>query len=103
MQGRTIPLFPDPDAISSRFDAFHAEHPEVYAELVKRARQLKAKGIHSYSIKGLYEIVRFHTALGSTTDQFKLNNDFTAHYARLIMQQEDGLAGFFKLRVRRTA
>jgi hypothetical protein len=31
-------------------------------------------------------------------DEFKVNNDYAAYYARLIMWQEPDLGGFFQLR-----
>jgi hypothetical protein len=34
----------------------------------------------------------------STTGDFKLNNNYRAHYARLIMHQEPDLDGIFELR-----
>ena len=37
-----------------------------------------------------------HTS--SPAGAFKLNNNFTAHYARLLMAQEPDLEGFFETR-----
>ena len=34
----------------------------------------------------------------TTGDDFKINNDFTAHYARLLMREHPALEGFFETR-----
>ena len=41
--------------------------------------------------------------VASKPTEFKLNNDFTSRYARLIMQQEPDLEDFFEVRVLRSA
>ena len=81
-----------------KFKEFHRDNPDVYTELVKLAKQLKAKGRSKYGIKSLFEVVRWHRALATTGDEFKLNNNYTAYYARLIMHREPSLKGFFSVR-----
>jgi len=85
------------------FDDFHRQNPAVYDELVRLTRQLKARGIRRYSIKGVYEVLRFNVKLRTTGDDYKLNNNYTASYARLIMEQEPDLDGFFDTRERHAA
>jgi hypothetical protein len=46
----------------------------------------------------MWEGLRFMRALTTTADDFKLNNDFTSRYARLLMQSEPELDGFFEVR-----
>ena len=84
-----------PDAL---FLTFHEENPHLYRELVKLARELKAAGHRRYSIKGLYETLRYRWSLRTKGEPVKLNNNYTAHYARLIMAQERDLEGFFSTR-----
>ena len=90
-------------SIEAAFLEFHAENPDVYRELRTLAHSLKAAGRSHYGIKALYEVVRFHRALQTTDDHFKLNNNFTALYARMLMEQEPDLVGFFELRQRTAA
>ncbi len=93
-----------PDRLRRRFDQFHRDHPDVYVELVRLARQVKARGFSRYSIKGLFEIVRWNVAVGKgPDDDFKLNNNLSAFYAREIMRREHDLKGFFQLREQRAA
>ena len=88
--------------IEERFLAFHHANPQVYSELVSQARILKTRfGVNFASIKLLYERLRWlHFIATRGEEEFKLNNDFTALYARLIMDQETDLQGFFRTRKR---
>jgi hypothetical protein len=85
--------------IEAAFNRFHAEHPEVYDELVRMARRLRAQGWERFGIKTLYEVVRYRSMLGNVVGKGpKLNNNYTAYYARKIMEQEADLADVFKTR-----
>ena len=95
-------IFRNGDASSERFRAFHAANPDVYVALCTMARRLRRRGHSKYSIKGLFEVLRFQMATMETTDSdFRLNNNFTAYYARMIMAREADLRGFFTLREQR--
>lgn len=83
-----------------RFRSFHETHPEVCENLVRLARRTKAAGLQHYSIKALYEVARWQSALGSPADRLLLNNNYTAFYARMIMSENPDLAGFFSIRRR---
>lgn len=85
------------------FQRFHAEHPEIYRELCRLARNLKSQGLEKYSIVGIYEVIRFNDAYSNTGEKpFKLNNNYRSRYARLIMENEPDLQGFFETRELRT-
>lgn len=86
--------------LAQRFERFNAENPNVYATLVRLARDWSRQtGGHKIGIKSLYEVARWHIALETNTPDYKLNNSYTAFYARLIMLQERDLRGIFDLRV----
>ena len=98
---RSVPsLFdlPPDDSIEGRFEAFHAAHPEVYAELVRLAREYRAACAGRLGIGMLWEVLRWQTAVGSTTGSYRLNNVFRSHYARRIMATEADLVGIFDTR-----
>jgi hypothetical protein len=83
--------------LHEQFIDFHTEHPEVYRELVGAARRLKAKGYKQIGLAALWEWLRLTMYLnhnGSTNWEYRFPNDYRAHYARLIMQQELDLATF---------
>lgn len=93
-----------PDRLRRRFERFHRDHPEVYDELVRLARQVKARGVERWSIKGLFEVVRYNDRLRrGEGESYKLNNNYSAFYARLIASREPGLEGFFRTREQRAA
>lgn len=85
------------------FASFDSQHPDVYRELVALARKTRHAGRDEYGIGSLWEVMRWHRAIRGDTDPdgFKLNNNFRSWYARLIMEREDDLEGFFETRVLR--
>ena len=86
--------------IEVAFWQFHAANPHVYARLVKLARELVARGHGKIGIGMLFEVLRWHHAMTTVgdADGFKLNNNYRAMYARLIMEREADLAGSFEIR-----
>jgi phage terminase large subunit GpA-like protein len=95
---RLGPKVTEADSIQARFRRFHEENPEVYSALVRMARRIKGSGQASYSIAGIYEVARFDRYISTEGKPFKLSNDYRSRYARLIMETEPDLAGFFTLR-----
>lgn len=85
--------------LQSDFALFHLSNPEVYETLVDLARKAKKQGKAHCGIGMLWEVARWefwlHTDNGSG---WKLNNSFRSRYARLIMRQEEDLAGYFTIR-----
>jgi hypothetical protein len=90
-------------AIGDRFAEFHAANPDVYAELVRLAREAKAAGRQRVGMKELWEVARWQLRLRSRGDAYALDNSFTAPMARLIQDQEPDLAGLFETRKRKAA
>jgi hydrogenase maturation factor len=86
--------------IEQAFMEFDTENPEVYKQLVRLARQWKAAGKAKLGIKTLFEKLRWewHVAGLTESDGYKLNNNFTALYARKIMKNEADLDGLFEIR-----
>lgn len=84
---------------AERFEDFHYKNPQVYLLLCERARELKAKGFARYSIRTLWELLRWHSHMTvKSSDSFTLNNNHVPYYARKIMQDESDLRGFFETR-----
>lgn len=109
MRHHTLPVWnsdnvQDIDRIEIDFWTFHTQNPSVYDELRDLALKLRRQGRKHYSIKALFEVVRFHRAIQTKGDakyEWKLNNNYTSLYARLLMQNEPELHDFFDTRVRR--
>ena len=87
-----------PGTTEERFNAFHARNRHVYDALVAMARKWKAAGHDSCSMKLLFEVLRWKRGLRTEGDEWTLNNNYTSHYARLIMEREADMADFFETR-----
>lgn len=85
-------------ASAAKFAEHHAANPQIYDALRRFALEAKRSGRPRIGIKMLYERVRWHTTVETRDDTFKLNNNWHAFYARLLMQQEPELQGFFETR-----
>ena len=89
------------NTIEARFVEFDSANPEVYTRLREMALKLKRAGRKQYGMAALFEAMRFHHALETNDPDFKLNHNYRALYARLLMSQEPELEGFFRTRRRR--
>ena len=84
---------------ATKFKKFHADNPAVYDMLVRLAREwVTATGRRKLGMKALFERARWEIALRTSDPDYKLNNYYTAYYARLIMLREHDLDGLFDLR-----
>lgn len=83
------------------FEALMARRPDIYELLVELTRDVKRRGKTTYSMKAIFERARWHFEIERGEDDFKLNNNYTALYAREIMQREPDLSGFFETRRRK--
>jgi len=97
-----LPFDPPRSLVDQAFDAY-METPHaraIEAEVIARARRLKACGWHSYGIAAIFEAIRFDRglALGPSPDEWKCNNSHRAGLARRIMREHSDLAGFFSTR-----
>jgi hypothetical protein len=82
-----------------RFEAFHLENPHVLYAIVTVAFFLKDKGFKRAGMKMIFERLRWEYAIKTKgEEEYKLNNNYTSYYARLVMCLEPELAGFFRLR-----
>ncbi len=89
--------------LEQAFWKFHHDNAHVYVILCHLARQWMAlHGQGKLGVKMLFERARWEIAM-TTRDAlgFKLNNNHTAFYARLIMRNEADLVGVFNLRQQR--
>lgn len=91
------------DKLEAAFWQFHAANPHVYATLCFLARQwIAVHGRGKLGVKMLFERARWEIAMDTRdVSGFKLNNNHTAFYARLLMANEPDLLGVFNLRQQR--
>lgn len=95
-------LFLKEVTIEDQFWAFHEANPHIEAKLYDRAMLLKSLGYTQFSMKGLFELLRFDPSIETESDDYKVNNNYTAYYSRLLMEKyPDDLDGFFVTRILR--
>lgn len=90
----------DDDTLEAKFQAFHAEHPEVYDQLRKLALRMVRRGHRHLGVGMLWEVLRYRTLLGAGPDEdsYRLNNNHRSRYARLLIDQEPELRDVFHTR-----
>lgn len=81
-------------SIDQRFHNFHAQNPWILDELIRLARDAKARGYQKYGAKALWEVMRY-SCDPTSAEKYRLSNDFTSRYARLAMHHAPDLQGFF--------
>lgn len=89
---------PEKRSLVEAFWEFHRDNPGVYALFDKFAREAAAKERKAFGSKMIFERMRWYTLIESQGDAFKLNNNYTAYYARLWMHRNPQHAGFFRTR-----
>ena len=90
--------------IKEQFYAFHASNHEVADELALLAFDLQRRGHERGSISQLFEVLRWQRAMNTDdpSSEFKLNNNYRSHYARMLTRCYPRLDGFFELRQMRS-
>jgi len=71
----------------------------VYRECRDRALALRRRGWRHFSIRPIWEAIRYDWAIRvGPEDGFKLNDHYHSRMARLLMDTEPELEGFFEVR-----
>lgn len=86
------------ESIQAAFEEFHRINPHVYRHLVRAARRARFLGRRKIGIGMLFEVMRWNYFVQTEGDEFKLNNNFTSRYARLIEEENPDLKGIFETR-----
>lgn len=89
-------------SIAQRFELFHAANPHVARALEALAAQWLLR--HSrVGMKALFERLRWESGISTDGEPYRLNNSFTAHYARLLIARRPEWAQSIETRVMRSA
>lgn len=87
---------------TEKFERFDELNPHVYQMILQVTRQLQAKGFKNAGMKMIFERLRWLWAMQTQGEDYKLNNNYTAFYARKVMRENPDLEGFFKVRAQRS-
>lgn len=82
-------------SLQERFDTWLADNPHVFAEVVRVARHFRDAG-DRVSINRVFEELR--ERLVTVGDRYRLNQDWRAPMARLVMDRCPDLDGYFATR-----
>lgn len=79
------------------FDKYHKENPHIYKTFCQVTFETINKGFKNYSANGVFEVMRWQR--GETgNDEYKVNNNYRAFYARKFMEEHPQHSGFFRIR-----
>jgi len=87
-----------PDSKIKKFQKWHNENPHVFAKFKELAFEMKKTGRSRYSAETIINVLRWHTDLATTGDEFKISNDYRSIYARLLVCQHPEFDGFFSFK-----
>ena len=97
--------FTKPLTRADKFHEFHAKNPQVISQLEEIANMTIKSGQEHFSINYLFEVVRYlaWTKTNDVYSDFKLNNNYRSHYARLMIERNPKMAKIIKTRALRSA
>jgi hypothetical protein len=84
--------------IDEQFRDFHEANPHVFNNLRTLALRLKQQGRTRIGMKMLFEVLRYQYLVHTEGDSFRLNNNYTSRYTRLLCEKEPSLDGLFEKR-----
>lgn len=84
--------------IEKAFWKFHEENPHVYVLFDRFANEVVRAGRDVFSVSLIIERIRWYTNIETHGDDFKINNNFRAYYARLWMKNNPQHNGLFRIR-----
>ena len=90
--------------LDERFAEYHAKNPAVFELFKKFAGMARDSGRTHFSAKAIMERVRWEICFASRDRRnFKVNNNYTSRYARLLVSECPEFRGFFEMRELRAA
>jgi hypothetical protein len=92
---------PMSDDLIKSFQAFDAENPRVYDLFVRFAHEARNAGYQHFSAHGILHRIRWETGVVTrdATADWKVNNNYSAFYARKLVADDPRFKGFFRNRV----
>lgn len=80
------------------FIKYHESNPEIYEEFKKYTFQLINRGYKRLGAKQIFEVIRWHSMVYGK-GQYKIDNTFTADYARKFEREHLDYIGIFTKRL----
>ena len=84
------------------FENYHKQNPQIYAAFCSFVRRRSDKIRNNrFSAKAVFHIIRWFTPITDDQPQFKVDDGWISHYARLFMDEHPDYEGLFETRIRR--
>ncbi len=80
------------------FTLFHLANPHVYELFKKFTFQAIKSGREHFGVGAIWERLRWETQIETVNEEYKLNNNHRAYYARMFMNDFPTHSGFFRTR-----
>jgi len=88
--------------LKEQFDQFDKDHPQIWAEFCKRVEDIWQRGIRHYSADAILHILRYHSIVsGKDAEDWKINNSYSAYYARKWQSKNPDRSDFFSTRIQK--
>ena len=89
--------------LEKKFWEYHRSNPHVFELFKKYAQEIRDSGFRHYGSKSIFERVRWHLDVETLDPEgFKMNNNYSSRYARLLMFEDPTFEGFFRNRTLKT-
>ena len=82
------------------FQNYHQQNPHIYARFEKFALEAVQRRDH-FSAKAIFHIIRWYTPDADDQPEFKIDDGWVSHYARMFMEKHPEHEGYFATRERR--
>lgn len=86
------------NTIDKKFIAFHQNNRHIYQDILRYTKQVWDSGHRNFGMKAIFERIRWDYTVYSTGIPFKLNNNYTSRYAKLVERDLPHTRGFFRNR-----
>ena len=89
----------EPQTYREKAEAWAKENPKVFAIFEKLALQAAARD-RRFGMKALAETTRWEAMMrwGKDEDGYRINNNYTAHLGRMLVERHPHLAQFIEFR-----
>lgn len=80
------------------FWEYHQDNPHIYEMFKRFTFQIIATGAKNFGAMAVIQRIRWETATTKEFEPLKINNNYTAGYARMFMRDHAEHDGFFRTR-----
>tara|TARA_B110000858_G_C17534492_1_gene350695 strand:- start:113 stop:412 length:300 start_codon:yes stop_codon:yes gene_type:complete len=87
---------------TENFKKYHEENPSVYSLFERFSLEMASKK-KNFSAKCIFHRIRWETAVTNTTVDYKIDDGWISHYARMFVEKHPKYKDFFEFRTRKNS